>query len=286
MMHNQYKIGEQVVYGIDEIVEIVSYKRSEYSDEVLYEVKVPGTEEINTVSWYDLERMDRTTKEAKIALSKICHELCRIGYDECSAMRTIEDIKNIFGWYKKENYDGQCCCLDGIATLLAIRISEIKFEDEGTILYRDDYNKSIQNYYNMICDALNISDDLYQIIKVEKILEEGMKEPGNSYFILRIAEIAIDEVLNNNSSVSNCASILTALGGIKELQNDPYAKDIISKALQCSPIEIRDAAIRTVENWGSSHFLPILKKHFETVPWLEEYKQRIIEEIQEEEEEE
>jgi len=85
--------------------------------------------------------------------------------------------------------------------------------------------------------------------------------------------------LVSHSTIS--ASILRCIGRLPEVLVSPWAIKIANEALLQTNVELREAAIRAFENWGTEESLESLKKYISTenIPWLANYANQVIEDL-------
>lgn len=84
-------------------------------------------------------------------------------------------------------------------------------------------------------------------------------------------------LLTEERNHSLVGEILTCFGHAVEKSPPGWAYGIAEKALSSSSVAVRDAAAQTLELWGTSAALRILKKHDESVRWLRNYIEEVIE---------
>ena len=114
-------------------------------------------------------------------------------------------------------------------------------------------------------------------------VEGGIIHPGEA-----LAQKIIDAVNDSASLVqtlfSSCSMALLAdvllLFGRLDISDKTLRVGLVQKALQSDSLVLRDAAAQAVELWEDQNAAEILARHQETVPWLAEYMQEIVEDLQ------
>ena len=75
---------------------------------------------------------------------------------------------------------------------------------------------------------------------------------------------------------SLCASIVRCIGRIDYDRVRGWGMRVADHALRNKDVEVRDAAVRALEDWGGSEALDMLRRHEDAVAWLNEYVQQVI----------
>jgi len=73
--------------------------------------------------------------------------------------------------------------------------------------------------------------------------------------------------------------ILRCVGRV--IFNSEWKYDLMKIALNSNHISIRDAAVRSFENWGGQESINILSEHREESSWLNDYIRKVIENLKE-----
>lgn len=89
----------------------------------------------------------------------------------------------------------------------------------------------------------------------------------------------LERLLFGDENVKIRSSVLLLLGRLNPIDAD-WRAYIIKKALTFEDIEMRDAAIQAAELWEDFEMLDVLRRHEELVPWLKDYKERVIEDLE------
>jgi hypothetical protein len=74
------------------------------------------------------------------------------------------------------------------------------------------------------------------------------------------------------------ASLLTILGRMYEIPKTMRCS-LVKLGLSSPNVEVRDATIAAVELWEDAELIDVLREHVESVGWLADYRDRIIEEL-------
>lgn len=119
---------------------------------------------------------------------------------------------------------------------------------------------------------------------LDEAIEDGVTHP---------AEHMIDEALRTNSSEcrdwlsralvehyqtrpSISASIVRCVGRLEYDRLGSWGMRVVDDALGHKDVEVREAAIRALEDWGGCEALDMLRRHRDTVAWLNEYVSQVI----------
>lgn len=79
---------------------------------------------------------------------------------------------------------------------------------------------------------------------------------------------------------SLAAAILRCIGRLNRERVYPLGDFMVVTGLSHPDVEVRDAAVRTVEMWGDATLCRILKKHDETESWLKNYIDQVIADLE------
>ena len=104
--------------------------------------------------------------------------------------------------------------------------------------------------------------------EAEQIIVEAIQDGAVLYWF--------DDVCTDTNDPSFAASVLRCLGRQAEIGNDDWRNDLIRQALASKDMEIRDAAVQTIEAWGGKQLLNILKDHDEPEAWIQAYINDVI----------
>jgi hypothetical protein len=104
---------------------------------------------------------------------------------------------------------------------------------------------------------------------IQKALEEN--EPLASQWIVSFAR---------KQGPSFAAAAVKAVGRLPTPGSEEWRTSLAEEALEHEDSEVRDAAVQALESWGGQRSIDILKKHQETRPWLKDYIDRVIRDLQ------
>ena len=76
------------------------------------------------------------------------------------------------------------------------------------------------------------------------------------------------------------ASVLRCLANLEHPGSAQWRVPLVRDALTTGNTEVRDAAVQAVEKWGESGLVDILRTHQDNVPWLHEYIQGVIDDLE------
>jgi hypothetical protein len=124
---------------------------------------------------------------------------------------------------------------------------------------------------------------------LEAPMEDGITHP---------AEELIDEALRAGTSdcrdwlsrvlvehyearPSISASIVRCVGRLEYDQVGHWGMHVADDALRHEDVEVREAAIRALEDWGGCEALRLLRSHRDSVAWLSEYVSQVIADLSE-----
>ncbi len=124
-------------------------------------------------------------------------------------------------------------------------------------------------------------------------LESEAVEDG----VVHTAEVAIQKALDmypqdtpmwinglflemlSEQKLSYASGLLQCLGRIKPDRIKSITKRLVTKGLSHESIELREAAITVIEQWGGEDMLEILHGHNDAVPWIAKYAQQVIQDL-------
>lgn len=119
-------------------------------------------------------------------------------------------------------------------------------------------------------------------------LEDGMNHPAEQIIMKALQSSEDQQVLKwlENFSLdakhpSFAASVLRCLGRQPSPGTDSWRARLVRAGLASDNAEIRDAAVQAAELWGNRALAKILRLHRETEPWLHEYIQNVIKDLEE-----
>ncbi len=109
----------------------------------------------------------------------------------------------------------------------------------------------------------------------EEIIGNAIHSGSDSRVFDWISEICLDA-----ERPAFAASILRCLGRIVYPGQRSWRTELVRKALTMDNIQIRDAAIQATENWGGNEIRNVLRTHHERSPWLRNYLQSVIDDLE------
>lgn len=119
-------------------------------------------------------------------------------------------------------------------------------------------------------------------------LEDGINHPAELVIAEALGSKEEHRVLNWLSTLSLdadhpgfAASVLRCLGRQDHPGTSSWRVALVREGLATDDVEIRDAAAQVAELWGDLELIEVLQSHFETEPWLRDYIQDIIDNLQE-----
>jgi len=119
---------------------------------------------------------------------------------------------------------------------------------------------------------------------LDEAIEDGVSHPGED-LIHEALHRSRCECLDWLSGILNehykdrpslCASILRCIGRLEQRQVGQWGLHVVDHALRSKDIEIRDAAVCALEEWGGDESVRILRRHHDTEDWLNAYVQQVI----------
>ena len=117
-------------------------------------------------------------------------------------------------------------------------------------------------------------------------VEDGMDHEAEN----TLARVLSDDTRNNvldwllefctdSEQPTFASSVLRCLANLDHPGSEAWRIRLIKTALGEDDVEIREAAIQTVEHWGESVLVEVLKAHHDEDPWLRRYVQGVIEDL-------
>ncbi len=110
----------------------------------------------------------------------------------------------------------------------------------------------------------------------EQIIEEALRSTEERKVLDWLRVLSLDTEYPGFS-----ASVLRCLGRQAGPGTSSWRTEFVRDALASDDVEIRDAAAQAAELWGDLGLIEVLQSHLETEPWLRDYIQDIIDNLQE-----
>jgi len=117
-------------------------------------------------------------------------------------------------------------------------------------------------------------------------VEDGFEHPAEEIIGWALSQQPQDVILWLQSLVSeekdSCivASVIACVARLNEHECLDWGYRLVAQALQRQDIEVRDSAAQALELWGTPAAVNLLKKHTESVPWLRDYIERVIQQLE------
>ena len=126
-----------------------------------------------------------------------------------------------------------------------------------------------------------LSTRLFASLESESV-EDGATHPAQEILRDAVLGYSRDETsrwlteLLSASDPSRRAGILQCLGRLEQPEAIQVGKRLVLNALRSADVEVRAAAISTIEQWATHDILDALRNHRETIPWLRRYVQQVL----------
>ena len=118
---------------------------------------------------------------------------------------------------------------------------------------------------------------------IDEPIEDGITHPSEHVLekALRIDPSECRKELSRilveyQTRPSMTASIVRCIGRMEYDQVGQWGIRVAEDALGHKDIEVRDAAVRTLENWGGREAIGILRSHKDSVDWMNDYVSQVI----------
>jgi plasmid replication initiation protein len=89
----------------------------------------------------------------------------------------------------------------------------------------------------------------------------------------------LSSLIFHEMTASTGASILRLVGRHQELPSS-LREELVTRALAGVDVELRDAAVQAVDQWGDTKLLRMLRQHREPAIWIREYLERVIADLE------
>lgn len=130
-----------------------------------------------------------------------------------------------------------------------------------------------------------MNKDLEKVIESikEKSVENGYTHFGETllseYFLFNPDfEDDLIEILFSEAYKGYSADILRLLARMPP-DNIEFRVDIVSRAIKSENVDMRDASVYAIENWGNKECVAILKDYRDEVRWLQEYARMVYQDF-------
>jgi hypothetical protein len=116
-------------------------------------------------------------------------------------------------------------------------------------------------------------------------VEDGMRHPGEEILQEAIRSYPqemgtwLSSLIFHEMTASTGASILRLVGRHQELPSS-LREELVTRALAGVDVELRDAAVQAVDQWGDTKLLRMLRQHREPAIWIREYLERVIADLE------
>ncbi|GEM_PF-4795373 len=160
------------------------------------------------------------------------------------------------------------------------------FERIRFVLFHDSAKKS-DTFQNKLLGKFRdeLTRDLRHVLE-EEAIEAGMIHRGEMILERAIqldashALRAIEQIVSDEEMPELARNVLWLLANVSIPDSDWKLK-LIKNALESKSNGLREAAIRAVENWEGEMFVQQLKSHRDSVPWIREYCEDVIQDLSE-----
>ncbi len=115
-------------------------------------------------------------------------------------------------------------------------------------------------------------------------IEDGITHPAenliqdahrrNASRCMQTLTFILNEMYRNRPSLS--ASLLRCIGRMRAERLGPWGIITVKQALFHEDVEVRDAAIRALEKWGTGECLQVLWQYRDSEDWLNDYVRQVI----------
>lgn len=117
-------------------------------------------------------------------------------------------------------------------------------------------------------------------------LEDGMDHPAEQVIAVAFESEDPDTVLKwvwsaclESENLAFAAATFLCVARQPEIGTAAWRAGLVHGGLASEDIELRDAAFQAAESWGDPDLRQILAAHSEPVPWLDEYRRGVIDDL-------
>lgn len=125
-------------------------------------------------------------------------------------------------------------------------------------------------------------DRLLELFEVES-LESGQEHPAEAFLteLARTSPSVAADAVAAVASQSHVAGpqIIRCIGRLSSPSARKTFSSLLKGALNSGDVQVRDAAIRSLEAWGGPDATQALEAHQESVGWLRSYVQRVLRDL-------
>lgn len=215
-------------------------------------------------SWEVLQNLSEHIGSKSMSESAFCHESGQKQFSLPTGDSDTIELLNIFESLRRlfdiEELEGEAITQDW---------------ETITSAFPEDKDESKFTFALKILSAINAEP-----------VEDGFEHPAESLLkeaVMRYRRETVEwlyKLITEEDNAAFVASILKCLGRIEGDICEEWGVVLISKALQHRDVEVRDAAVQVAESWGTGGVLMLLKGHRDDVPWLQDYIDRVVRDLE------
>lgn len=157
------------------------------------------------------------------------------------------------------------------------------FEDVGFAERHEEDNQDLADHRRRRKARLEIA--LHAAFESDP-LEDGFHHPAEEIIATALVSAGVPEILVwlkgfvlDTEQLGHAASVLRCLGRQHRPGTERWRIELVRDALAAEDVEIRDAAVQTAELWADAGMSDVLRNHDESVPWLADYIEEVVEDI-------
>ena len=111
--------------------------------------------------------------------------------------------------------------------------------------------------------------------EAERIVDDVLRSMDEPQVLVWFRDRAVDR-----TDPGFASSVLRCLGR-RRPGTSAWRAGIVQAALAADDVEMRDAAMQAAESWGGQEVRNVLRNHVESTPWLREYLEDIVQDLEE-----
>ena len=116
-------------------------------------------------------------------------------------------------------------------------------------------------------------------------LEDGISHPADEIVDVALQSgthvlVWFEELALDVTQPELAASVLRCLGRVHGAGTATWRGQLVEKTLANGCIRMRDAAVQAAESWGDPNMTIVLAGHTEPTPWLRDYIDMVLEDLQ------